>query len=79
MEMPSSVAGPISHERASFIARELRGIEVALRAEVQPDRYQQLYAAQQALAWALDPEAVSSPSRVISEGRIQAPTDTLAG
>jgi len=44
----------------SFIKRELDRISVALSDPCAPD-YEQLYAAQQALAWALEPTGYKSP------------------
>lgn len=40
----------------SFIQRELDSVSAALRDSANADRYEQLYAAQQALAWALEPQ-----------------------
>lgn len=46
----------------SFIQRELDRIGARLReADVPPDQYERLYAAQQALAWVLEPEGVRAP------------------
>ena len=44
----------------SLIERELRKIETAMAAE-QGDRHRELYAAQQALAWASDPYGFKPP------------------
>lgn len=44
-----------------FVQRELRRIEAALRAEEHAERRQELYAAQQALSWALEPNILRSP------------------
>lgn len=60
-----------SHGRG-FVERELRRIEQALRDPQPADRYCQLYAAQQALAWALEPSGFAEPYIVICEGRVQA-------
>jgi hypothetical protein len=46
----------------SFVARELDRISARLRhPDTQADQYEKLYAAQQALAWALDPDGAKSP------------------
>ena len=44
-----------------FLQRELDRIQRALRQPQIADRYRDLYAAQQALAWALEPDAFRSP------------------
>ena len=62
--------------RAGFVARELDRIALALREPQPPKRYSELYAAQQALSWATDPENFASPLITISEGRIVIPTGT---
>lgn len=46
----------------SFIQRELDRIGDALRADLAGNRYAQLYAAQQALAWAMEPDGFAAPS-----------------
>ena len=46
----------------SFVERELGRISDRLRQPSLPeDEYEKLYAAQQALSWALDPEGYRSP------------------
>lgn len=45
----------------SFIRRELERLEVALRDPMSGEHHCALYAAQQALSWALDPESFKSP------------------
>jgi hypothetical protein len=45
----------------SFIQRELDSLVDALRVPQTPDNYAKLYAAQQALAWAMEPEGFASP------------------
>ena len=45
----------------SFVQREMERLGRALCADPRPDREAELYAAQQALAWALDPEVAMSP------------------
>jgi len=44
-----------------FVARELERLAAALRQTPRPERYPELYAAQQALSWAIDPDAFKSP------------------
>ena len=49
-----------------FIARELRRISADLRRFNEADeKYQRLYAAQQALSWALEPNGFKSPYDLI--------------
>ena len=45
----------------SFIQRELERLGRALCADPRPERQAELYAAQQALAWALDPSVAMPP------------------
>jgi len=45
----------------SFIQRELERLGHELCADPRPARQAEFYAAQQALAWALDPEIAMSP------------------
>ena len=45
----------------SFIQRELDRIERALAEPRATDEYSRLYAAQQALAWALEPKGFKAP------------------
>jgi hypothetical protein len=70
MEVPTGIGV------TGFVQRELDRIAGALREPQPPKRYCELYAAQQALSWALDPEHFASPVIAIAEGRIQALTDT---
>lgn len=49
----------------SFIQRELDRISDALRANPHGNDYDRLYTAQQALAWAIDPEGYASPMKHI--------------
>lgn len=49
----------------SFIQRELDRISAALQSDPDDKDYDRLYAAQQALAWALDPLNFAHPMRVI--------------
>ena len=62
-----------------YIERELEKISVAMQGDVADERYCQLYAAQQALVWALDPQSYAAPSVTIKDGKIQPLTDTLEG
>jgi hypothetical protein len=59
------------------IENELRRCESELR-KAQGERYQHLYAVQQALAWALDPMAYASPVDTVTNGKIGA-MDTPVG
>lgn len=49
----------------SFIQRELNRISTALRESPQSNDYDRLYAAQQALSWATDPNGFASPMKHI--------------
>lgn len=55
---------------ADRICDELGNIERALREPQSPDRYCQLYAAQQALVWAIDPNAFAAPYATIQRGLV---------
>ena len=62
------------------IESELARVSARLREEAgAAGLYCQLYAAQQALAWALDPELAAAPLGVIVTGRVQPLTDTQEG
>jgi hypothetical protein len=50
----------------SFIQRELNRIEIALRQPQSRNHYAELYVAQQALAWALDPTGFAAPLTMIT-------------
>ena len=52
-----------------FVQSEIERIAVALREPQPPKRYVELYAAQQALSWALDPDNLASPLTMVLEGR----------
>jgi hypothetical protein len=58
----------------SFVQRELDRIHLVLTSKPEPQRYSELYAVQQALAWALDPTDYKAPCDLIVP-----PTDTLEG
>jgi hypothetical protein len=60
-----------------FVDWEMDRIEAALHEPQTPVRYGQLYAAQQALKWATEPQGYAAPLDVIQLGRVQPPTDTL--
>ena len=49
-----------------FVQRELDRISKALAEASNGDRYTELYAAQQALAWALEPDAFKAPYSTIT-------------
>jgi hypothetical protein len=59
-----------------FVERELARIGAALQRPQPPERYVELYAAQQALSWALDPENFATPLDTIRQGRVVAPSST---
>jgi hypothetical protein len=58
----------------SFIQRELDLIGTALRQSQPGNDYDQLYAAQQALMWALEPDGFKSPYKMLAKT-----TDTPEG
>jgi hypothetical protein len=51
----------------SFLQREYDRINDALRDQENANKYDLLYAAQQAIAWASDPEAYKSPLNLITD------------
>jgi len=53
----------------SFVSRELNRIQAILSATPKPERYTELYAAQQALAWALEPTGFQSPVSFVLDTR----------
>jgi len=59
------------HVKQDEIDSELGRIAVGLRQPCPPDRYTQLYAAQQALSWAQFPEGFMSPFDAIVNGKVQ--------
>lgn len=61
----------------SYIQREMDRVSAALTEAPRPADYAELYAAQQALAWALDPYAVKAPLTMIRG--IQAETEDCPG
>jgi hypothetical protein len=63
----------------SEVDKELRRIEAGLHDKSTPPAiYCQLYAAQQALAWIINPAIAQSPFAVISNGLVQPLTHTPA-
>ena len=56
----------LTADDAGFVQRELRRIAVALREAPSPECYERLYAAQQALSWALEPNGFASPYDAIT-------------
>ena len=67
---PDAVA-PGAHVPSGFIERELLRIAEAMKEADTPEVYCQLYAAQQALFYALEPGGYAPPGEVILGGRIQ--------
>lgn len=59
-----------------FIEKELNRISDAIHNPMSTDQYRALYAAQQALAWASDPEGYASPYETVLNGKIQPLTGT---
>jgi hypothetical protein len=60
----------------SFVQRELNRIQGALT--LHPQRHAELYAAQQALAWALEPTGIKPPSDAIVMGTLEDSEDCSA-
>ncbi len=50
----------------SFLQRERDRVQRALRDPSNKDRYDELYAAQQALAWASEPNGYASPMKMLT-------------
>lgn len=61
----------------SFIQRAIERVSDALRGVPRPNRYSELYGTQQALAWALDPNAADSPLAML-QGTPLSAADYLA-
>lgn len=53
-----------------FVQRELERIECALHEPQSSERYCQLYAAQQALSWTLEPSGFASSYETIVSGKV---------
>ncbi len=62
-----------------FIERELSKISAAMAEPCSNESYCQLYAAQQALSWALDPAGFASPLGVVNSGLVVPLTGTPEG
>lgn len=62
----------------SFVQRELDRIFAALASQAETSDYDSLYAAQQALAWALEPTGIKSPFSMI-RGTQEAKEDCSEG
>lgn len=62
---------PETRSGIGFVQRELQRLAAALREPQPAERYCQLYAAQQALSWALEPGGYASPSETIENGLVQ--------
>jgi len=54
-----------------FVERQLEDIREALAVETDAERYCQLFAAQQALSWTLNPTMFDSPLNTIQRGAVQ--------
>lgn len=61
---------PPKGEVNSFVQRELDRIRAAMLEPRSEEQYRLLYAAQQALGWALDPRAFARPSDTITVGNL---------
>jgi hypothetical protein len=62
---------------AGFIRRELERLSAALSQRQTTEQYCALYAAQQALCWALEPGGFAAPSEVVENGLVQPLRGTL--
>jgi hypothetical protein len=70
----------IDETRSDRIQTELDRVSERLRQEMGTSGlYCQLYAAQQALSWAVNPESAGAPLEVIVGGKVQPPTGIQAG
>jgi hypothetical protein len=59
--MENEMTEPTGIGKIGFVVRELDRIASALQGPTPPERRSELYAAQQALSWAIDPSAFASP------------------
>jgi hypothetical protein len=60
----------------SFVQRELDRIGARLReSDISPEQYERLYAAQQALAWSLEPSGFRSPYDAVTAPFADNPRD----
>ena len=73
---PEEEATPSTSKPVGFVQRELERVAAELARPQEPEIYAQLYVAQQALAWTLEPGAFSSPADVIDRDLVQPVTDT---
>jgi hypothetical protein len=62
-----------------FIQRELERIQGVLTSDERPERYEELYAAQQSLLWVLDSATFKSPHDMIVKCSPQDSRDCSAG
>lgn len=62
----------------SFVKRELESVKAAMRTTPEPDKWCQLYAVQQSLAWALEPDGFASPTDTVLNDRVIPITGTQA-
>jgi len=62
-----------------FIQRELDRLAIEMKAPVNSEKFGQLYAAQQALSWALEPSNLAAPCEVIRSGRASRISGTPEG
>jgi hypothetical protein len=79
VEVCKMTANVFFPENQDQIASELARIEGALRDPQTDDRYCQLYAAQQALAWALNPGVMAAPYATIQRGLVRPPLTCTQG
>lgn len=63
----------------SFIEREINRLAAALRQLQRGETYQRLYAAQQALSWAMEPNGFASPLDSIARNATEQFTDIQEG
>jgi hypothetical protein len=66
VETEQDRAAPPAPGPTGFVQRELDRIAIALREAPTPEHYARLYAAQQALSWALEPDGFAAPYEVIT-------------
>ncbi len=70
---------PVGKGSIGFVRRELEKIGVALRRpDLDPERRAKLYAAQQALSWAVDPDQFASPLQAILRDAVATTAGTRA-
>jgi hypothetical protein len=66
-------------DNMGFIERELEKVRDALAKQQAPEIYCQLYAVQQALIWALEPQGFAAPFETIERGLVIPLRGTLEG